>query len=322
MSRRPMRIIFMGTPDFALPSLEALIKGPDQLVCVISQPDRPKGRGRKLVPPPVKVRAEAAGIPVLQPDNLGAAAIDEIKLWEPELIVVAAYGRILPASFLELPVHGCINVHGSILPRHRGAAPIQWALITGDAEVGVTIMQMDTGMDTGPILLTKAIKPEPDETAGSLFPKIGALGAQALLETIALLADGNLTMIPQKQEEATLAPMLKKQDGFINWQESAVTIERLVRGLDPWPTAYCTIDNLKLQLFLPQVLRQQPRHPAGTILRADPEGLLIATGDGCLLIREVKPAGKKRMSVASFLNGHSLAIGSRIDPITPEHAQS
>lgn len=323
MSRRPMRIIFMGTPDFAVPSLQALLKGPDELICVITQPDRPKGRGRKLVPPPVKALATEAELEVLQPDNIRSAEFhNALKSRAPDLIVVAAYGKILPSALLDIPLHGCINVHGSILPRHRGAAPIQWAIIAGDNEVGVTIMQMDKGMDTGDILLIKSITPEEDETAGSLFPKIAELGAQALMDTIDMLADGGLAMISQEPDQATLAPMLKKLDGLIDWSEPADKIERLIRGLDPWPTAYCTIDNLKLQLFLPKVIYQTPSQPPGTILRADPEGLLIATGDQSLLIREVKPEGKKRMSVASFLNGHPLSAGNRIDSLPSEHDKS
>jgi methionyl-tRNA formyltransferase len=313
MAQERFRIIFMGTPDCAVPSLNALIHGPDRVVAVVSQPDRPKGRSRRPMPPPVKILAGEHDLPVLQPEKIKTPELAAtLASYEPDIIVVAAYGRILPPHLLNLPKHGCINVHGSLLPRHRGAAPIQWALIKGDAEVGVTIMQMDEGMDTGDILLTAALRPDPDETAGSLLPKLAELGSQTLMDTIDLLGQGGLATMKQDETLATTAPMLKKEDGCIDWHRPALHIHRLIRGLDPWPTAYSYLDGRKLQLFAPAVIGEESSQEPGTILRADREGLLVATAHNCLLIREVKPEGRGRMSIASFLNGHPVTAGCRL----------
>ena len=315
MDRQPFRIIFMGTPDFAVPTLEALIQGPDEIIAIVTQPDRPKGRGRKLVAPPVKLLAEKYGIDRYQPTSIKTPEfLTTLRSYDPDIIVVAAYGKILPESILELPRHGCINVHGSLLPRHRGAAPIQWALIKGDPEIGVTIMQMDKGMDTGDILLKASLIPEPGETAGTLFPKIAKLGSNTLMDTLDMLAQGGLAMIKQDDSEATEAPMLKKSDGLIDWRKSAAEIDGLIRGLDPWPTAYTYLDDKKLQLFRPEVFHQSTSRQPGTLLRADREGLLIATGVSCLLIRDIKMEGKRRMSVADLLNGWPLELGCVFGP--------
>lgn len=309
-SDQKLRLIFMGTPDFAATSLRYLLQGPDQVVAVVTQPDRPKGRGKQLAPPPVKVLATQAGIPVLQPVKIKTAEFrDELEQFQPDLIVVAAYGRILPPSLLELPPGGCINVHGSLLPAHRGAAPIQWAIIKGDREVGVTIMQMAEGMDTGPILLQHSLLPSTDETAGSLFVKLAELGGTALLEALDRYKAGELVARPQDSDLATHAPMLKKEDGRIDWQRTAWEIHCLIRGLDPWPSASCEIDGKRLQLYAPEVVHQDSPAPPGTLLRADRRGLLIATGHNCLLVREVQPEGKKRMTVEAYLCGHPLTAG-------------
>jgi methionyl-tRNA formyltransferase len=315
MERQPLRILFMGTPDFAVPTLEALIQGPDEIIAVVTQPDRPKGRGRKLVPPPIKVLAEKYGIDLYQPKAIRSAEfITTLKSYDPDLIVVAAYGKILPETIIELPRHGCINVHGSLLPRHRGAAPIQWSIIKGDAEVGVTIMQMDKGMDTGNILMKASITPDPDETSGTLFPKIARLGSHTLMDTLDMLAQGGLAMIDQDEKQATSAPMLRKEDGLIDWSRSAREIHCLIRGLDPWPTAFSYLDGRKFQLFGPEVVHQASTRKPGTLLRADREGLLIAAGDACLLIKFIKMEGKRRMAVADFLNGWPLEPGSVFGP--------
>lgn len=307
---RPLRLIFMGTPEFAATTLGYLLKGPDQVVAVVTQPDRPKGRGKKLAPPPVKVLAEQAGLPILQPVKIKTAEFhDELQQYRPDLIVVAAYGRILPPSLLELPPGGCINVHGSLLPAHRGAAPIQWAIIKGDAEVGVTIMQMAEGMDTGPILLQSSLQPTADETAGSLFPKLAELGGVTLLTALDLYKNGKLVAQPQDSCHASHAPMLKKEDGRIDWQRPAAEIHCLIRGLDPWPSACCWLGQNRLQLYSPEIIHQDSQATPGTLLRADRRGLLIATGHNCLLVREVQPEGKKRMTVEAFLCGHPLTAG-------------
>jgi methionyl-tRNA formyltransferase len=310
MTDSPLRILFMGTPDFAAATLQALFDGPDTVVAVVTQPDRPKGRGKKLTPPPVKILAEEVGLPVLQPTKIKTDEFrDQLKSFSPDVMVVTAYGRILPPSLLELAPHGCINVHGSLLPAHRGAAPIQWAVINGDKITGVTVMQMDEGMDTGDILLTSAITPSEDETAGSLFPKLAQLGGQALLEALALLKNGQLKATPQDKTLATVAPMLNKEDGRIDWQKSANEIHCLIRGLDPWPSAYCFLDGKRFRLFAPEVLHQDSDAEPGTLLKADKRGLLFATGRDCLLIKEVQPEGKKRMSIEAFLCGYSLQPG-------------
>jgi methionyl-tRNA formyltransferase len=311
----PLRIVFMGTPDFAVASLAALLEGPDQVVAVVTQPDRPKGRGKKLAPPPVKILAEGRGIPVLQPTKIRTEAFrDELAAFAPDLVVVAAYGRILPASLLALAPMGCINVHGSLLPQHRGAAPIQWAVINGDKEVGVTIIQMDEGMDTGDILLMKAIAADPEETAGSLFEKLADLGGKMLLEAVAGLKTGTLAATPQDHRLATLAPMLKKEDGVIDWTLTAKQIDCRIRGLDPWPAASCKIGDLRLRLFSPEVIHKDSTAAPGTLVLADREGLLIATGYNMLLIKEVQPEGKKRMAVSAFLCGHPLPAGTVLAP--------
>ena len=311
MRGTPLRIVFMGTPDFAAASLRGLLTGPDQVVAVVTQPDRPKGRGKKLAPPAVKVLAAEQGIPVLQPTKIRTESFrDELLAYRPDLVVVVAYGRILPPALLGLAPHGCINVHGSLLPRHRGAAPIQWAIINGDRQVGVTIIQMDEGMDTGDILLSAAIEADPDETAGSLFGKLAELGSQTLLTAIARLKTGDLPPSPQDHSQATTAPMLKKEAGVIDWHQPADRLHCLIRGLDPWPTASCRIDGQRFALFAPEVLHKDSPAAPGTLIRADRQGLLITTGHNLLLIKEIQPEGKKRMPVSAFLCGHTLAAGT------------
>jgi methionyl-tRNA formyltransferase len=310
MPNKRFRIIFMGTPDFAVPALHKLLNGPDQVVAVITQPDRPKGRGKKLSSPPVKLAAEQAGIPVLQPAKIRTEEfLDTLKGYNPDLIVVAAYGRILPSSILALPPLGCINIHGSLLPRHRGAAPIQWAIINGDSEAGVTIMQMDAEMDTGDILLSAAIPLTDDETAGSLFDKLADLGGTTLAQALDLLRLDQLFPIEQNHDLATSSPPLSKEDGCLNWNKPALELHRLIRGLDPWPAAYSFIDGQRFRLFAPELVHRECERPAGTLILADQQGLLIATAKDCLQIKEIQPEGKKRMTVEAYLCGHPLTPG-------------
>jgi len=307
------RVIFMGTPDFAVPALRQLLNGPDKVVAVVTQPDRPKGRGKKLTPPPVKVAAEEAGIPVLQPTKIRTEEFAAtLKSFNPDLIVVAAYGRILPASILELPRLGCINIHGSLLPRHRGAAPIQWAVIRGDKQAGVTIMQMDVGMDTGDILLPAAIPVSEDETAGSLFGRLAELGGATLRQALDLLRQDKLPPIQQDHTLATAAPPLTKEDGCLDWNQSATELHCLIRGLDPWPGAYSFIDGQRFRFFAPEVIHRQSEQPAGTLILGDHQGLLITTAQDCLLIKELQPEGKKRMTVEAYLCGHPLKTGTQL----------
>ncbi len=310
METNNYRIIFMGTPVFSVPTLEALLNSQDEVVAVVTQPDRQKGRGKKMSPPPVKIVAENAGIPVLQPTKIKTKEFrNTLADFKPDLIVVVAYGRILPSSLLNLAPLGCINVHGSLLPKHRGAAPIQWAVIEGDKKVGVTIMQMDEGMDTGDILLPAHINIEDDETAGSLFDKLANLGATALIETLNKLRQGNLKPISQKHEEATKAPPLKKQDGLIDWSLPARKLHCMIRGLDPWPCAYSFLQGKRFRLFSPEVVHRESNQEPGTILLADNQGILVATGENSLLLRNIQPEGKKRMEVSSFLCGYQLEPG-------------
>ena len=310
--REPLRIIFMGTPDFAVPTLQALLDSPDQVVAVICQPDRKKGRGRKLSPPPVKVLAEQVGIPVLQPTAIRTEEfLEKIRALQPDLIVVTAYGRILPGSLLNLPPLGTINVHGSLLPKYRGAAPIQWAVLNGETETGVTIMQMDEGMDTGDILLPVSLPIEEDDTSGTLFVKLSKLGGHALAKAIGLLKEGKLPPVKQDDSLATEAPMLSKEMGHLDWSRDAAELHSLIRGLDPWPSAYGFLADKRFRFFKPQVVRGEVVEEAGTLCRADKDGILVATGSDYLLICEIQPEGKKRMSVQSCLCGMKLPVGER-----------
>lgn len=305
---KTFRIIFMGTPDFSVPALQALIDGPDEVVAVVSQPDRPKGRGKKMAATPTKVVAEASNIPILQPTKIKTDEFTEtLRSFNPDLIIVAAYGRILPPSILDLPPFGCINIHGSLLPRHRGAAPIQWAILAGDNEAGVTIMQMDVGMDTGAMLLPAAIPVNDDETAGGLFDKLSNLGGTALLQALDLLREDKLPPTEQDHSLATEAPPLKKEDGCIDWNKSAREIHCLIRGMDPWPTAYSFLEGKRFRFFSPLVTESASSQNPGSIVQADKNGLLLATGEGTLLVREIQPEGKKRMSVEAYLCGQTLA---------------
>ncbi len=311
MTTEPLRIIFMGTPDFAAANLQALIDGPDEVVAVVSQPDRAKGRGKKVSPTPTKMLAEAVGIPVLQPVKIKTEEYrNGLLSYQPDLIVVAAYGRILPPSLLELAPMGCINVHGSLLPRYRGAAPVQWAIIRGENEVGVTIIQMDQGMDTGDMLLKAKIQADPEETAGSLMEKLARLGGQTLVKAIKGLKEGSISPVPQDHGQATLAPMLEKDDGLIDWNKDALEIACLIRGLDPWPSAFCFLDSCRLQLFRPEVVYQVSTTQPGTVLRVDRQGMFVACGRHVLLIKELQPEGKKRMTVEAFLCGHAIPAGT------------
>lgn len=314
----------MGTPGFAVPTLKALIAQGHRVVCVVTQPDRPKGRGRKLAAPPVKEVALVHHIPLLQPTKIrGDDFLAGLKEYKPDLIVVAAYGRILPGRLIDMPPLGTINVHASLLPKYRGAAPVQWAIINGEGETGVTIMQMDEGLDTGSILLAEKIPIDPDDTAASLMEKLAELGAGALNSALDLLAAGKLPPAAQDDGLATLAPPLSKEQGLVDWSKSAFAISCLIRGLDPWPCAYTFLEKKRLRLFTPRVIDDPAEssrlaqalsgrglQPApGMICRADSDGVAIAAGKGYLSVGEIQPEGGKRMSADAFLRGHSLAIG-------------
>lgn len=310
MTPTDLRIIFMGTPEFAVPALRALIAQGEKIVAVITQPDRPAGRGRVLTPPPIKVVAQGAGLDVLQPTKIRTVAfLEELRAYEADIILVAAYGRILPPTILSLPRLGCINVHGSLLPSYRGAAPIQTAILRGEKEAGVTIMQMDAGLDTGDMLLRGAIPVGDQDSSTTMIPKLAALGADLLLQVLDLVSRGLLT--PQKQDDSlsSLAPPLTKDGAQIHWQGTAQAISCQIRALDPWPLAHTSYEGKTLKPFGPLVLHEASAERPGTILRADKNGLAIACGADVLLITELQFEGKKRMSVQAFLLGHPVKTG-------------
>jgi methionyl-tRNA formyltransferase len=305
----------MGTPEFAVPSLQVLLDGSDLVVGVVTQPDQPSGRGMALHAPPVKMLAAAHHIPVFQPAKLRVPGVlEQLQSWQPDLIVVAAYGRILPTTILTLSPLGCINVHASLLPKYRGAGPIQWAIANGESETGITIMQVSEPMDAGDILLQKAIQIAATDTGGSLHDKLARLGATALQEAIGLLKAGRLTPRQQNEAEVTHAPLIQKDDGRVDWHLAAAVIERRVRAFNPWPSAYTTLNGKLLKIFAAQV-EHAPRPSQatpGTLIEVTPVSVSVATGNGVLTLREVQLAGKKRLSVEEFLRGHHLQPGMRL----------
>ncbi len=302
----------MGTPEFAVPTLRMLLDGEDPVVGVVTQPDQPSGRGMAFHAPPVKVLAEARQLPVFQPAKLRTPeAFATLQAWQPDLIIVVAYGKMLPNSVLTLPPLGCINVHASLLPKYRGAAPIQWAIAQGEQETGVTIMCISERMDAGDILLQKRIPIEKDDTGGSLHDKLANLGAEALLEALVLLKQGRLVARPQNEADATYAPMIKKEDGCIDWRQSAAVIERRIRAFTPWPSAYTTFHGKLLKIYKaqPELQAAQKAVSPGTVTEVSPVHLLVATGEGQLSLVEVQLEGRRRMRIEEFLRGHAVQPG-------------
>ena len=311
-----MRIVFMGTPYFAVPSLQKLLAGEDDIVGVMAQPDQPSGRGMAIHTPPVKILATSRGISVFQPAKLRVPGVlEQLRAWHPDLIIVAAYGKILPKAILDLPPLGCINVHASLLPKYRGAGPIQWAIAQGETETGITIMRISERMDSGDIFLQKAIPIAPYDTGGSLHDKLAQLGAEVLSEALDLLKQKQLVARPQNEADATYAPLIKKEDGRIDWSREAVVIERHIRAFNPWPSAYTTVNGKLLKIFAARVeLHSRPSSAAfGMITEVTPTGLVVATGAGALVLTEVQLEGKKRLSIEEFLRGHSLSPGVLLD---------
>ena len=304
-----MKLIFMGTPDFAVPCLERLIEAGHEIAAVFSQPDKPRGRKMILTPPEVKVCALKHGLTVYQPKSLrNDEAMELIKEIAPDCIVVAAYGKILLKAMLDLPKYGCINVHGSLLPKYRGSAPIQWSVINGEKETGVTIMQMAEGVDTGDMLYQKAIPIGIDDTAESMFEKLSDLGGEMIVEALDLLEEGKLTPIKQDETLATHAPMLNKEIAVIDWNKSALEVHNLVRGLYSWPIAQTTLHGKKLKIYRTSIGKGSGE--AGTVISASP--LTIACGEGAVVIEELQLEGKKRMDAKAFLIGHPLQIKEKI----------
>lgn len=320
-----MRIVFMGTPDFSVGTLEALVEAGHEIAGVVTQPDKPKGRGKAMQATPVKEAALAHGLTVYQPARVREPGfVEELRRLEPEAIVVVAFGQIIPKSILELPPLGCINVHASLLPKYRGAAPIQWAVIDGEEVSGVTIMRMDTGLDTGDMLAKTEVRLEPEETGGTLFEKLSRAGAALLTETLPKLAAGEIR--PQKQPAESpnaYARMITKADGEIDWKKDAEELERLIRGLNPWPSAFTFLDGKTFKIWKASVCPEEDcggdacpaggegsRKIFGSVEKTDKDGIYVRTGKGLLRLLEVQLEGKKRMDCAAFLRGVRLEKGT------------
>lgn len=308
-----MRIIFMGTPDFAVGTLRALHEAGHEIVLAVSQPDRTKGRGKAVSMPPVKECALELGIPVFQPEKVKTPeAVAELKKYEPDLMVVAAFGQILSKEILEMPKYGCINVHASLLPKYRGAAPIQWSIIDGEEYTGVTIMQMDEGLDTGDMITQAKVKIESDETGGSLFDKLASAGAELCVKTVKMIEDGTAVRTPQG-EGSTYAKMLSKELGNIDFGKSAAEICRLVRALDPWPSAYSFLNGKMLKIWKAEPSEKEFSEENGTVVEVNKESFLVSCGSGSVKISELQLEGKKRMSVHDFLLGQKCEVGMKLD---------
>lgn len=332
----PVKICFMGTPDFAVGALEALIAAGYEIVCVVTQPDKPKGRGKAVQFPPVKECARKHDIPVFQPVKIKAPeAVEELKKYEAELFVVAAFGQILSAEILQMPRYGCINIHASLLPKYRGAAPIQWAILNGETETGITIMQMNEGLDTGDMLAKRVVLIEPTETGDSLHDKLMAAGASLVTETIPRFVQGEITPEKQNDADSSYAKMLRKSLGNIDWKSDAASLARLVRGLNSWPGAYTVFRGKNLKIWEAQEAAEtgQSRRPAGeadeaqppdtvaaragcdspgTVVNVTRETIEVMTGRGILILKSVQPEGKKRMQVKDFLLGYPVKAGERL----------
>ena len=308
-----MRVIFMGTPDFAVGTLQALQEAGYDIVLAVTQPDKPKGRKQILEAPPVKQEAQRLGIPTFQPRRVREPeSLQVLRDYEPDLIVVAAFGQILPKELLEMPRYGCINVHASLLPKYRGAAPIQWAILNGDAVAGVTIMRMDVGLDTGDMIAQREIEVTPRETGGSLFDRLADLGAKLCVDTIPSIVDGTAVYTPQDESAATKVGLIKKEDGQIDFSKDACAIERQIRALNPWPSAYTSLGGKTLKLWESYVGEASSDAAPGTIVSVEKDRFGVQTGDGVLVCTQVQLEGKKRMPAADFLRGNALNVGDRL----------
>ncbi len=300
----------MGTPEFSLPSLDSLYQAHWNLAGVVTQPDRPQGRGSKIFPSPVKKRALEYHLPLLQPQKVkDPTFLEKVHEISPTIIVVVAFGQILPPDLLNIPRHGCVNLHASYLPHYRGAAPIQWAIINGEKKTGVTIIKMNEKMDEGDILSQDSIPIEDDETAEKLSEKLANRGAKLLIQTLKDIENHREKPIKQDDQKASYAPSLKKEDGKIVWGKTAEQIRNLIRGTDPWPGAYTFLDKKRLRIMEATVAPSSESSPPGRVLVTSPEGLRVATGNGILIIKEVQPENKRKMRIQDFLAGHSVKSG-------------
>ncbi|GKZ02886.1 methionyl-tRNA formyltransferase [Paraclostridium bifermentans] len=302
-----MKIVFMGTPEFAVPCLQKIIDEGHEVVAVVTQPDKPKGRGKKLAMPPVKELALKYDIPVYQPlKAMEESFVDTLKEMNPELIVVVAFGQILPKSILDIPKYGCVNVHASLLPRYRGAAPLNWVIINGEEKTGVTTMYMDEGLDTGDMILKSEIPLDDEITAGELHDKMMIDGAKVLKETIDLIEKGEAPREKQSNEDTCYSPIMNKSLGNIDWKKSAIDIHNLVRGINPWPSAYTTYEGQTMKIWKTKVIDKNSDKDPGTIISVDKEGINVSTSEGILQIKEIQMAGKKRMEVPEYIKGNNI----------------
>lgn len=302
-----MRIVFMGTPEFSVPVLDALVKAGHDVAAVVTQPDKPKGRGKAVLMTPVKQKALEYEIPVYQPVKVRSPEFVEIlKALKPDVIVVVAFGQILSKEVLDIPPYGCVNVHASLLPRYRGAAPIQQVIIDGEKETGITTMMMDVGLDTGDMLERTVIPISDDETGDSLHDKLSPLGGELIVSTLKKLEDGTIVRTPQTDENTCYAKMLKKNMGDIDWSKDAASIERLVRGLNSWPSAYTKWNGRTLKIWKAEVLDKEYEGSCGEVVHVDKNSLYVKTGKGTLSLKEVQPEGKKRMEIDAFLRGYPV----------------
>ncbi|MFV1950403.1 MAG: methionyl-tRNA formyltransferase [Nitrospinota bacterium] len=305
-----MKIIFMGTPDFAIPTLKSLIESRYNVVCVVTRPDRPKGRGRGLTPPPVKIAADSWGMPILQPESVkNNGFTDKLKGFKPDIIVVVAFGQILTGEILNIPIYGCINLHASLLPKYRGAAPINRAIINGEKITGITTMQMDKGMDTGDILLKREVEISSLDDAVTLHDRLSEIGAGAIIETLEMIELRTLCPISQDYEHASYAPKLKKEDGLIDWGKDSSGIYNLVRGVIPWPGAYTYHGEAKLKIWKVDSREGKESGKGGEIMDIRSDGIEVAAGKGSVIIKEIQPEGKKRMKAEEYIRGYKIEVG-------------
>ena len=314
-----MKIVFMGTPDFAAGALDALIKAGYEITAVVTQPDRPKGRSKELLPPPVKVCALEHGIPVMQPKKIRTPeSVEELKQYPADIYIVAAFGQILSREILEIPRFGCLNIHASLLPKYRGASPIQHVIIDGEEKTGITIMQMDAGIDTGDMLYKKEVEINPDDNYETLHDKLTVLGGEAIVEALSLLEAGKLTQEKQDDSTSCYASLIQKNMGEIDFSKSAVSVDRLIRGMTPWPSAYTFYQGKQLKIWkaIPDASEKVSDRRPGEILRVDKESVTVATGEGTLKILELQLEGKKRMYAHDFLLGVRMMPGEMLESVS------
>ena len=311
-----MKVIFMGTPDFSVGTLEALVEAGHEVVLAVTQPDKPKGRGKEMQFTPVKESALKHNIPVFQPKRVREAeCMEELRKYNADIMVVVAFGQILPKEILEMTPYGCVNVHASLLPKYRGAAPIQWSIIDGEEVTGVTTMQMDEGLDTGDMLLKTEVVMDEKETGGSLHDKLAEAGAKLCIETLEALQNKTVTPIPQGETTTAYAKMLDKQLGNIDWNKTGVEIERLIRGLTPWPSAYTNWNGKVMKIWSAEVVEGESEANPGTIVKVEKDAFYVQTGKGFLKICELQIPGKKRMDAGAFLRGYQVSEGAVLEQV-------